>query len=206
MVYSGTKVCLWNETFLGSWTLAHYKYYSLFPSWQKCEKSWDFRVGGKQLSTEAYTGSMMPCPLICFFSEFYHFFLVFQHQEVMSQHGPAPLFTWKEGGTTLSYTRGKTRNSSQAGRSVCKFTSPDCALETNTRGVYPVGGFLNTDMDVPDSPHWNMGLLKTFDSSEFGNWEKIGSGGFGQVYKVRHVQWKTWLAIKCPPCLHVDDK
>lgn len=51
-----------------------------------------------------------------------------------------------------------------------------------------------------------MGLLRTFDSSEFSSWEKIGSGGFGQVYKVRHVQWKTWLAIKCPPCLHVDDK
>ncbi|XP_035762875.1 receptor-interacting serine/threonine-protein kinase 4 [Neolamprologus brichardi] len=62
------------------------------------------------------------------------------------------------------------------------------------------------DMDIPDSPHGNMGLLRTFDSSEFGSWEKIGSGGFGQVYKVRHVQWKTWLAIKCPPCLHVDDK
>ncbi|XP_035636199.1 receptor-interacting serine/threonine-protein kinase 4-like [Oncorhynchus keta] len=62
------------------------------------------------------------------------------------------------------------------------------------------------DMDVPDPSHGNMGLLRTFDSSEFGSWEKIGSGGFGQVYKVRHVQWKTWLAIKCPPCLHVDDK
>ncbi|KAM3869105.1 receptor-interacting serine/threonine-protein kinase 4 [Diretmus argenteus] len=62
-------------------------------------------------------------------------------------------------------------------------------------------------MDVPDSPRGNnMGLLRTFESSEFGSWEKIGSGGFGQVYKVRHVQWKTWLAIKCPPCLHVDDK
>uniref|UniRef100_A0A3Q3ABF0 non-specific serine/threonine protein kinase n=1 Tax=Kryptolebias marmoratus TaxID=37003 RepID=A0A3Q3ABF0_KRYMA len=57
-----------------------------------------------------------------------------------------------------------------------------------------------------NSPHGNMGLLRTFDSSEFNSWEKIGSGGFGQVYKVRHVQWKTWLAIKCPPCLHVDDK
>ncbi|XP_077403570.1 receptor-interacting serine/threonine-protein kinase 4 [Vanacampus margaritifer] len=61
-------------------------------------------------------------------------------------------------------------------------------------------------MDGPDSPHGDMGLLRTFDSSEFCSWEKIGSGGFGQVYKVRHVQWKTWLAIKCPPCLHVDDK
>lgn len=51
-----------------------------------------------------------------------------------------------------------------------------------------------------------MGLLRTFDASELGSWEKIGSGGFGQVYRVRHRQWKTWLAIKCPPCLHVDDK
>ncbi|CAF98557.1 unnamed protein product [Tetraodon nigroviridis] len=61
-------------------------------------------------------------------------------------------------------------------------------------------------MEVSDSPPGTMGLLRTFDCSEFGSWEKIGSGGFGQVYKVRHVRWKTWLAIKCPPCLHVDDK
>ncbi|KAK5859237.1 hypothetical protein PBY51_003318 [Eleginops maclovinus] len=61
-------------------------------------------------------------------------------------------------------------------------------------------------MDAQDSPHGNMGLLKTFDSTMFDSWEKIGSGGFGQVYKVRHVQWKTWLAIKCPPCLHMDEK
>ncbi|KAL0994388.1 hypothetical protein UPYG_G00121550 [Umbra pygmaea] len=61
-------------------------------------------------------------------------------------------------------------------------------------------------MDVPNPFHGNMGLLRTFESSEFESWEKIGSGGFGQVYKVRHLQWKTWLAIKCPPSLHVDDK
>uniref|UniRef100_A0A8B9FNB7 Receptor-interacting serine/threonine-protein kinase 4 n=1 Tax=Amazona collaria TaxID=241587 RepID=A0A8B9FNB7_9PSIT len=53
---------------------------------------------------------------------------------------------------------------------------------------------------------WAMGLLKTFEESEFGSWEKIGSGGFGQVYKVRHLHWKTWLAIKCSPSLHVDEK
>lgn len=87
------------------------------------------------------------------------------------------------------------------------FTSPDFVVGVKEeKGVYPACGFLNMDMDIPDSPHGNMGLLRTFDSSEFGSWEKIGSGGFGQVYKVRHVQWKTWLAIKCPPCLHVDDK
>ncbi|KAG7483687.1 hypothetical protein MATL_G00041050 [Megalops atlanticus] len=61
-------------------------------------------------------------------------------------------------------------------------------------------------MESPESPPGIMGLLKTFDSSEFGSWEKIGSGGFGQVYKVRHVQWKTCLAIKCPPSLHADEK
>ncbi|NXI42514.1 RIPK4 kinase, partial [Galbula dea] len=56
------------------------------------------------------------------------------------------------------------------------------------------------------SSPWAMGLLKTFEESEFSSWEKIGSGGFGQVYKVRHVHWKTWLAIKCSPSLHVDEK
>ncbi|XP_078416454.1 receptor-interacting serine/threonine-protein kinase 4 [Cetorhinus maximus] len=61
-------------------------------------------------------------------------------------------------------------------------------------------------MEKQEKSSWTMGLLKTFDSDEFASWEKIGSGGFGQVYKVRHVNWKTWLAIKCPPSLHVDEK
>ncbi|XP_062906501.1 receptor-interacting serine/threonine-protein kinase 4 [Mobula hypostoma] len=61
-------------------------------------------------------------------------------------------------------------------------------------------------MEKQEQPTWGMGLLKTFDSDEFASWEKVGSGGFGQVYKVRHVHWKTWLAIKCPPSLHVDEK
>ncbi|XP_006870917.1 PREDICTED: receptor-interacting serine/threonine-protein kinase 4 [Chrysochloris asiatica] len=56
-----------------------------------------------------------------------------------------------------------------------------------------------------ESP-WALGLLRTFEAGEFAGWEKVGSGGFGQVYKVRHVHWKTWLAIKCSPSLHVDDR
>lgn len=61
-------------------------------------------------------------------------------------------------------------------------------------------------METEGRSSWAMGLLKTFDSSEFVSWQKIGSGGFGQVYKARHVQWKTCLAIKCSPSLHVDEK
>lgn len=85
----------------------------------------------------------------------------------------------------------------------------ECVSEKRIEGFGNLNkpeSFLKTDMDIPDSSHGNMGLLRTFDSTEFGNWEKIGSGGFGQVYKVRHVQWKTWLAVKCPPCPYVDDK
>ncbi|XP_053311706.1 receptor-interacting serine/threonine-protein kinase 4 [Spea bombifrons] len=61
-------------------------------------------------------------------------------------------------------------------------------------------------MDKECASPWDMGLLRTFDSREFSGWEKVGSGGFGQVYKVKHISWKTWLAIKCPPSLHVDEK
>ncbi|XP_014446346.1 receptor-interacting serine/threonine-protein kinase 4 [Tupaia chinensis] len=61
-------------------------------------------------------------------------------------------------------------------------------------------------MEGDSGSSWALGLLRTFDASEFAGWEKVGSGGFGQVYKVRHVHWKTWLAIKCSPSLHVDDR
>jgi receptor-interacting serine/threonine-protein kinase 4 len=61
-------------------------------------------------------------------------------------------------------------------------------------------------MEGDDRGPWALGLLRTFDADEFAGWEKVGSGGFGQVYKVRHVHWKTWLAIKCSPSLHVDDR
>lgn len=94
----------------------------------------------------------------------------------------------------------------QTGVCVCMFTCLGFILKTVKRGVFSAGGPFGGDMEVLDSPPGNMGLLRTFDCSEFGSWEKIGSGGFGQVYKVRHVRWKTWLAIKCPPCLHVDEK
>lgn len=61
-------------------------------------------------------------------------------------------------------------------------------------------------MEGEGQGRWALGLLRTFDAGEFAGWEKVGSGGFGQVYKVRHVHWKTWLAIKCSPSLHVDDR
>ncbi|KAG8518597.1 Receptor-interacting serine/threonine-protein kinase 4 [Galemys pyrenaicus] len=68
------------------------------------------------------------------------------------------------------------------------------------------GGGRSCEMEGESASPWALGLLRTFDASEFAGWEKVGSGGFGQVYKVRHVHWKTWLAIKCSPSLHVDDR
>uniref|UniRef100_A0A7M4FDI1 Receptor-interacting serine/threonine-protein kinase 4 n=1 Tax=Crocodylus porosus TaxID=8502 RepID=A0A7M4FDI1_CROPO len=61
-------------------------------------------------------------------------------------------------------------------------------------------------MEQASGAAWGMGLLKTFEAGELAAWEKVGSGGFGQVYKVRHVHWRTWLAIKCSPSLHVDER
>lgn len=68
------------------------------------------------------------------------------------------------------------------------------------------GGSETRAMEGESGSPWALGLLRTFDAGEFAGWEKVGSGGFGQVYKVRHVHWKTWLAIKCSPSLHVDDR
>lgn len=68
------------------------------------------------------------------------------------------------------------------------------------------GGGETPAMEGESGSSWALGLLRTFDAGEFAGWEKVGSGGFGQVYKVRHVHWKTWLAIKCSPSLHVDDR
>lgn len=68
------------------------------------------------------------------------------------------------------------------------------------------GGGETRAMEGESGSPWALGLLRTFDAGEFAGWEKVGSGGFGQVYKVRHVHWKTWLAIKCSPSLHVDDR
>lgn len=134
---------------------------------------------------------------------------MFQSQDVMSQQRALPpSASPEEWAESYREREGeKTRKSSQAARSV--FVCVHCFVPGGEGGeepgICPLGS-PNMEMDVPDSPHGKMGLLRTFDSSEFNSWEKIGSGGFGQVYKVRHVQWKTWLAIKCPPCLHVDDK
>ncbi|XP_054432160.1 receptor-interacting serine/threonine-protein kinase 4 [Pteronotus mesoamericanus] len=63
-------------------------------------------------------------------------------------------------------------------------------------------------MEGDSGAPWALGLLRTFHESEFAGWEKVGSGGFGQVYKVRHVHWKTWLAVKCSSLnsLPVDDR
>lgn len=111
-------------------------------------------------------------------------------------------------GHTECHKKEKTRKGFERDRQVCVSASVCVCLSwvLFLRGVYPAAGPSGGDMEVLDSPPGNMGLLRTFNCSEFGSWEKIGSGGFGQVYKVRHVRWKTWLAIKCPPCLHVDEK
>lgn len=129
-----------------------------------------------------------------------------------SEPAQPQFFTWGEGGATLSLARKKKQGRAHRQTGVCVrvcvcvFGCLGFILKTAKRGLYPAGGPFGRDMEVLDSPHGNMGLLRMFDCSEFGSWEKIGSGGFGQVYKVRHVRWKTWLAIKCPPCLYMDEK
>lgn len=135
-------------------------------------------------------------------------------------HGPGPSLHLVSGqgqtGTSLKQTEGgkkQGRAHSKPGEGERERETVERLVKGTTEDIFLKTCFTNTHcstrnkkMDVLENSPGNMGLLKLFDSCEFLSWEKIGSGGFGQVYKVRHVQWKTWLAIKCPPSLHVDDK
>ncbi|XP_068936444.1 ankyrin repeat and protein kinase domain-containing protein 1 [Petaurus breviceps papuanus] len=50
-----------------------------------------------------------------------------------------------------------------------------------------------------------LGNLTIFSRDDFeGDWQRVASGGFGQVFRVRHKRWRTEYAIKCSPCLLAD--
>ncbi|XP_004604757.2 ankyrin repeat and protein kinase domain-containing protein 1 [Sorex araneus] len=47
-----------------------------------------------------------------------------------------------------------------------------------------------------------LGSLTIFSRDDFeGDWLRVASGGFGQVFQVRHKRWHMDYAIKCSPCL-----
>ncbi|XP_057606286.1 ankyrin repeat and protein kinase domain-containing protein 1 [Hippopotamus amphibius kiboko] len=49
------------------------------------------------------------------------------------------------------------------------------------------------------------GGLPVFTRDDFeGDWRRVASGGFGQVFQARHKRWRTEYAIKCSPCLLPD--
>ncbi|XP_073922809.1 ankyrin repeat and protein kinase domain-containing protein 1 isoform X3 [Castor canadensis] len=50
-----------------------------------------------------------------------------------------------------------------------------------------------------------LGSLTLFTCEDFEDeWHRVASGGFGQVFQVRHKRWRTQYAIKCSPCLQHD--
>ncbi|ELW64260.1 Ankyrin repeat and protein kinase domain-containing protein 1, partial [Tupaia chinensis] len=47
--------------------------------------------------------------------------------------------------------------------------------------------------------------LPVFTRDDFeGDWRRVASGGFGQVFQARHKRWRTEYAIKWSPCLQPD--
>ena len=48
----------------------------------------------------------------------------------------------------------------------------------------------------------NQCHIPVCDEESLVRWEVIGSGGFGQIFKARHVRWAWDVAIKI---LHYDD-
>ena len=50
-----------------------------------------------------------------------------------------------------------------------------------------------------------LGSLALFTRDDFeGDWRRVASGGFSQVFPARHRRWRTEYAIKCSPCLLPD--
>ncbi|NXX39928.1 ANKK1 protein, partial [Tricholaema leucomelas] len=50
-----------------------------------------------------------------------------------------------------------------------------------------------------------LGSLTVFQKEDFEeDWVKVASGGFGQVYQVKHKRWRTVYAVKCSPYLLQD--
>ncbi|XP_043852780.1 LOW QUALITY PROTEIN: ankyrin repeat and protein kinase domain-containing protein 1 [Dromiciops gliroides] len=50
-----------------------------------------------------------------------------------------------------------------------------------------------------------LGNLTIFSRDDFeGDWQLVASGGFGQVFRVRHKRWRIEYAIKCSPCPLAD--
>ncbi|XP_045692561.1 ankyrin repeat and protein kinase domain-containing protein 1 isoform X2 [Phyllostomus hastatus] len=50
-----------------------------------------------------------------------------------------------------------------------------------------------------------LGSLALFTRDDFeGDWRRVASGGFSQVFQARHRRWRTEYAIKCSPCLLPD--
>ncbi|XP_043936999.1 ankyrin repeat and protein kinase domain-containing protein 1 [Protopterus annectens] len=51
----------------------------------------------------------------------------------------------------------------------------------------------------------SFSTLNVFSKEDFEeNWTKIGTGSFGQVFKVKHRLWRTIYAIKCCPVIFYD--
>ncbi|NXG46181.1 ANKK1 protein, partial [Psilopogon haemacephalus] len=51
----------------------------------------------------------------------------------------------------------------------------------------------------------HLGTLTVFSKEDFEeDWVKVASGGFGQVYQVKHRRWRTVYAVKCSPYLLQD--
>ncbi|XP_030077772.1 ankyrin repeat and protein kinase domain-containing protein 1 [Microcaecilia unicolor] len=58
-------------------------------------------------------------------------------------------------------------------------------------------------MASEQDPHLDNLIVFSKDDFE-DNWEKVGSGGFGHIFKVKHKLWRTVYAVKCCPSILMD--